>query len=211
MPGIKTKPAYLSLAVLLVSLFGFSVSAQTYVYVEKDGTRWITDHAIANKNFTYVAKYGRPTASISCTGVTADILERRALHYMTDIFRLAEERNISPYLVKAVIAVESCFDARAVSRAGAKGLMQLMPETARQYNVYDRFHAEDNLRAGITHLSELLQHFNNNLEFALAAYNAGITAVKKYQNVPPYTETRDYIKKVLRYYRQYLSHHTQPQ
>lgn len=200
-----SKPFTVLLPFLLYNTLCFSVSAETYIYVEKDGTRWITDHPIIADGFTYVAKYGRPTASLSCKGVTTDIMERRAHHYMPDIFKLAEQQNVNPYLVKALIAVESCFDTRAVSRVGAKGLMQLMPETARQYDVYDRFHAQDNLRAGITHLSELLILFNDNIEFSLAAYNAGSTAVKKYRNIPPYTETRQYVKKVMHHYHQYLS------
>ena len=98
-------------------------------------------------------------------------------------------------LVKAVIQVESAFQERARSRKGAMGLMQLMPETARQYAVSDPYEPRSNIEAGIKHLKSLLERFEPSL--ALAAYNAGEGTVRRYGGVPPYSETRNYVSRVL--------------
>lgn len=180
-------------------------SAETFVYQEKDGTRWITDRPLNPLEFDFIDKYGRPTATKSCKGVTDMIMERRASVYMPTVRHLALERQLEPELVKAIITVESCFDARAVSRAGAHGLMQLMPGTARNYGVYDRFNPEQNLRAGIQHLRDLMDDYRDNLELALAAYNAGAHNVKKYRGIPPFRETQNYVVKVIDYFERYKS------
>jgi soluble lytic murein transglycosylase len=114
----------------------------------------------------------------------------------------AREHSVSPALVKAVIAAESNFDSGAVSRAGAQGLMQLMPETARHLGVDDPFRAEENVSAGTRYLRAMLDRYGD-LVRALAAYNAGPKAVDRYRGVPPYPETLDYVDRVLTYYRQY--------
>ncbi len=109
---------------------------------------------------------------------------------------LATEIGVSADLIKAVAMVESGFDARARSPKGALGLMQLMPEIARQYGVRDSYDPHQNLRAGATHLRTLLERYDGDVTLTLAAYNAGSGAVKRYRGVPPYEETRDYIRKV---------------
>ena len=112
------------------------------------------------------------------------------------IERVAHENGLAPELVKAVALVESGFDARAVSRKGAQGLMQLMPATAREYGVEDAFDPLANLRGGATHLRRLLDRFDGDLTLALAAYNAGEAAVRRHAGVPNYPETVDYVRKV---------------
>jgi soluble lytic murein transglycosylase-like protein len=103
-----------------------------------------------------------------------------------------------------VITAESAYDPEAISRTGAIGLMQLMPGTARRYGVANRRNPEDNISGGARYLVDLLKMFNNNLQLALAAYNAGENAVKEYGNkIPPYKETQNYVRKVLEYYNQY--------
>jgi soluble lytic murein transglycosylase-like protein len=125
-------------------------------------------------------------------------------HLAGTIHSAARRHSMDPALVKAVIRAESAFNPKAVSRAGAAGLMQLMPGTAAQYGVYDRFDPAANIDAGTRHLRGLLDMFNNDLMLALAAYNAGEGAVMKYGNtIPPYAETRTYVNRVLSYYRQY--------
>jgi soluble lytic murein transglycosylase-like protein len=99
-------------------------------------------------------------------------------------------------LVHAVIQVESGYDERAVSRTGAKGLMQLMPETARRFNVSDPFDARQNIEGGVRYLRQLLDQFP--LKQAVAAYNAGENAVRRFRGIPPYAETRGYVARVLR-------------
>ncbi len=180
-----------------------SVSGETYIYQEQDGTRWITDRKLDPNEFVFIDKYGRPTATKSCKGVTTQILEARANRYMPKVKILAQSQQLDPRLVKAIITVESCFDARAVSRAGARGLMQLMPSTARQYDVNNRFDPNQNLKAGTEHFRDLMDLYKNNLQLSLAAYNAGAHNVKKYNGIPPFRETQNYVKKVLKYFNRY--------
>ena len=114
----------------------------------------------------------------------------------------ARQHRIQPALVKAVIAAESNFDPAAVSRQGAQGLMQLMPETAASLGVIDPLKPDENVRGGVAYLRAMLDRYGE-VERALAAYNAGPTTVDLYGGVPPYRETQDYVRRVLTYYRQY--------
>ena len=157
------------------------------------------------ENYTLMATIGRPTAVVSCRNMTQAKLERRALDYMPTINTYASAFQVDPQLVKAIIAVESCFDRRAVSAVGAQGLMQLMPSTAKKLGVHNSFNAIDNIRGGVLYFSKMLSRFNNNTELALAAYNAGPLAVEKYGGIPPYSETKNYVKKVLERYHKYLA------
>lgn len=114
------------------------------------------------------------------------------------IREIAQRYGVSEVLVAAIIAVESEYNPRAVSRKGARGLMQLMPATASSLSVDDPFDPRENIEAGVRHLRRLLIRFDNNLPLVLAAYNAGEQAVLRYRGVPPYRETRQYISRVLR-------------
>jgi soluble lytic murein transglycosylase-like protein len=114
----------------------------------------------------------------------------------------ARSFNVDPALVKAVVATESNFEVRAVSRAGAQGLMQLMPETAREMGVLAPFKPTENLKGGVRYLREMLDRYGNT-RLALAAYNAGPKAVDRHAGIPPYPETRAYVTRVLNYYRGY--------
>lgn len=113
----------------------------------------------------------------------------------------SQRQSLDPKLVRAIIQVESAFDDRAVSRKGAMGLMQLMPGTARDLSVADPFDPEHNIRGGTRYLRRLLDAFEEDLTLALAAYNAGPDAVRRWGDIPPYRETRDYVRKVLKLYR----------
>jgi len=118
----------------------------------------------------------------------------------------ARQFKVDPALVMAVIHAESAYDKNAISRAGAVGLMQLMPATAKRFGVSNRNNAAQNIRGGVRYLRHLLEMFKFNIKLTLAAYNAGESAVSKYGNkVPPYPETEDYVKKVVAYYQNYLS------
>jgi len=117
------------------------------------------------------------------------------------IDRLARRQRLDPGLVRAVIRVESGFDARAVSSRGAQGLMQLMPATSRQLGVHNAFDAAENVRGGTEYLRRMIDHFDGNLELGLASYNAGPGAVDRYGGVPPFEETERYVRRVLQAYR----------
>ena len=196
--------ALIWMCLILIS-FPIQLQAEFYVYKEKDGTSWITDRKMPTENYTLMATIGRPTAVVSCRNMTQTKLEKRASDYMPTINTYAQAYEVDPKLVKAIIAVESCFDRRAVSAVGAQGLMQLMPSTAKKLGVHNTFNANDNIRGGILYFSKMLLRFNNNTELALAAYNAGPLAVEKYGGIPPYPETQSYVKKVLKNYHKYLA------
>ena len=113
------------------------------------------------------------------------------------ISALSEAHGVDPVLVSALIKVESGYRPRARSRKGAMGLMQLMPSTAREYKVRNPFEPRANIEAGIKHLKSLIDRFDSSVELALAAYNAGEGAVKKFNGIPPYRETRNYVTRIL--------------
>lgn len=116
--------------------------------------------------------------------------------YYPIVVKISLKYEVDPLLVKAVIVAESGFNANAVSRVGAQGLMQLMPRTAKELGVIDSFNPEHNIDGGVKYLKKLLDKYQGNVEIALAAYNAGCRNVRKYRGVPPYKETRKYVKKV---------------
>lgn len=128
----------------------------------------------------------------------------KQLPYHDEVLAAANYTSIEPALIHAVITVESKHNAMAKSNKGAYGLMQLMPATAKRFNVKDKRDVGQNILAGAQYLRELLTLFKGDLKLTLAAYNAGPGAVQKYKNhVPPYRETTHYVPKVLQYYRQY--------
>ena len=111
-----------------------------------------------------------------------------------------EKHNVDPRLVMAVIQQESGFNQNAISKTGAQGLMQLMPATAKSLGVQNAFNAEQNIEGGVKYLKGILDRFNGNKILALAAYNAGPNAVKKYNGIPPYKETQNYVRNILKNY-----------
>jgi soluble lytic murein transglycosylase-like protein len=124
-------------------------------------------------------------------------------HLFSDaIQQAAREHKVDPALIKAVIHAESAFNPRAVSRKGAVGLMQLMPATARMLGVRNAFVPESNIYGGTSYLAQLIRRYNN-IEYALAAYNAGDVPVQRYNGIPPFSETQDYVRRVLQLKKQY--------
>ncbi|OED35563.1 hypothetical protein AB833_29700 [Chromatiales bacterium (ex Bugula neritina AB1)] len=184
-----------------------ALAEKTYVYKEVDGTLWYTNVAPTAQDtgrFKLISITGRSTASAGCNGLSIEKMQHREMQFDSTIRRYAREYRVDSKLVKAVVKNESCFDRKAVSSAGAEGLMQLMPPTAKSLGVTDSFNAEQNLRGGIQYLSELMAMYDNNLRLALAAYNAGPGTVKKYDGIPPYPETQRYVEKVMKSYKLYL-------
>ncbi|MDH7511683.1 MAG: lytic transglycosylase domain-containing protein [Clostridiales bacterium] len=127
-------------------------------------------------------------------------VQERKEQYDPIIKTLARKYNVPADLVHSIIKAESNYDIWAVSPKGAAGLMQLMPETAAQYGVEDRFDPEDNIRGGVKYLKDLCKLYNSNTRLVLAAYNAGQEALKKFNGIPPYPETREYISRVMASY-----------
>lgn len=165
-----------------------------------------------------IYQYIDAKGTISLTNVPSDVRYRRVdnrpnqLHPMISerelepmISRFSRQHQLHPALIRAVIKAESDFDPMAVSRAGAIGLMQLMPQTAVRLDVRDLYDPEDNIGGGTKYLRQLLDRFRGNLPLALAAYNAGEHVVDRYRALPPINETRQYVRKVLRYYRTFLT------
>lgn len=180
----------------LSSTFSINCYAEYFVYKHEDGTTWYSDKNLPAKNYKLIATIGRPTASVSCTGS----ISNRAKDHAPIIQQYSDLYGVNQQLIKAIITVESCFDRYAVSRVGAKGLMQLMPQTAELMGVHNVFNAKDNIRGGTRYFRQMLELFEFDLELALAAYNAGPNAVKKYDGIPPYKETQGYVKKVIKHY-----------
>ena len=118
------------------------------------------------------------------------------------INKAADQFGVDAKLVEAIIKVESNYNAKAISKKGAVGLMQLMKSTAEQMGVKNRYNPEQNIFGGVNYLKTQLEHFDGSLELALSAYNAGTAAVEKYNGIPPYAETQAYVKKVLKTYRE---------
>lgn len=175
--------------------------AQIFVYQKPNGDRLVTNQRQREDALTLIATYGRPTASVRCRLPASEVMSVGSGPFDGTIVREASSRNLDPMLVKSVIWVESCFDQYAVSRVGAQGLMQLMPGTAADLGVTDRFDPVQNIRGGVAYLAQMLERFDNNLDLALAAYNAGPGAVERFNGIPPFAETRTYIERVNAHYR----------
>jgi soluble lytic murein transglycosylase-like protein len=147
----------------------------------------------------------RPTPPDAESLVENRIQQAPDFAYSDIVVSAAKKHQVDWRLVEAVLAVESNYNPRAVSPKGALGLMQLMPATAKLYRVKDPYNPAENIEAGVRHLKMLLDRYEGKLEFVLAAYNSGEKTVDRYQGIPPYQETRSYVKKVLQRYQKPLS------
>jgi len=142
----------------------------------------------------------QPESLVSSFSTYAPTTSMPSSNYDEIIKRASEAYNVPEKLISSVIKQESNFDPSATSTAGASGLMQLMPGTAKYLGVKNIFDPEQNIMGGAKYLRQMLNQFDGNMETALAAYNAGPGAVKKYDGIPPYKETQDYVRKVLNNY-----------
>jgi len=189
---------YLLIVLVLAFLFALSSSreAGADIYARRDSTGVI--------RFTNVPTH--PSYRVVIRTLKKGRTSSQPTRRFENIVRSASDRyDVDPDLVWAVMKAESNFNPRAVSRKGARGLMQLMPATARLLEVDDIYNPTENVNGGVRYLRSLLNRFRGNRRLALAAYNAGAKAVEHYKNVPPYAETREYVRRVLDYYRLYRS------
>ena len=187
----RTMPVLWMAATMVLAVM--PAQADVYQYVDANGTIFLT-------NVPNDPRYRRVMSELPRARSVISVGELESV-----IARHSRTHRLHPALIRAVIKTESDFDPLAVSRAGAIGLMQLMPQTAVRLDVRDSYNPDDNIGGGTKYLRQLLDRFNGNLPLALAAYNAGEHAVERYQGLPPIAETRQYVKRVLQYYRVFLT------
>lgn len=201
-----------------------TVNADVFKYVDGSGNVYFTDTPLKGNRYKLewqresrkLARRTQPQFTVDSKGriitargrvlahksvpMSASLAKRRE-SYEGIIRANARRYGLSPGLLHAVIRAESAYNYQAVSHAGAEGLMQLMPATARRYGVRDSFDPAENIRGGAAYLRDLLDMFDQDVKLALAGYNAGEGAVLKYgRSIPPYEETQSYVRKVLQYY-----------
>jgi soluble lytic murein transglycosylase-like protein len=182
------RPALLFWAGVWLMLPG-PVHGDIYRYVDKDGVVHFTNTPSSSEYVLYI----RETNVSDSRYVPPDTYD--------DLIRRAADRYNVPFsLIKAMIHVESAFNARAVSPKGAKGLMQIMPVNFSALSVTDPFDPFENITAGTSYLKQLLTRYQQQIHLALAAYNAGPDAVDRYRQIPPFKETREYVRKVMGLY-----------
>lgn len=185
------RSGWLALSILILVFFWFDrASADIFVYKDSQGVL----------HFTNVPNHSGFRVAIREQRGGSSGPSLRPDNYDQLIRVAAGRHSVDPDLVRAVIRVESDFNAQARSHKGAQGLMQLMPETAKLHNVSDVYDAAENIDGGVRHLRLLFDHFQGDLTRILAAYNAGVKAVEKYGGVPPYAETKEYVRRVLSHY-----------
>lgn len=207
------------LIALLMFMGAGPLFAQFYSYRGPDGKMHITDRPIKSKGYKLQKKYIPP--SLREAQKRLDREERRKQQLASKskgsnklnkkytlsakqinglVDPIADAYGVDPDLVKAVIRVESSNNYKVMSNKGAQGLMQLIPETAERFGVKNAWDPRQNIKGGIKYLRFLLAYFEGNVDYALAAYNAGENAVDKYKGIPPYKETRRYVQKIRKLY-----------
>ncbi len=190
--GIKFSKIFVLSTIIILIAFVASVHADIYMYIDDNGVMHFTNTPTSNQHEYKV--YIKERTSVSTRFHTTDKYDKL-------ISNASKEFNVDSRLLKAMIKAESDFDPRAISRKGAMGLMQIMPENFKMLNIDNPFDPWQNIRAGARYFKKLYERFNGKLALSLAAYNAGPTAVDRYKSIPPYQETEEYVRRVLRYYR----------
>jgi soluble lytic murein transglycosylase-like protein len=198
-PGYLRIGVRLWLSAAILGLMTFSVipsaRADIFVYVDRHGVMHFTNTPTSNRYRVYMRETPRRPPP-SKTG--------HAVSSFDDVITEAAHRHgIAFSLLKALIHVESSFNPRAVSKKGALGLCQIMPQNLQSLNIKDPFDPWENIMGGARYLQLMLDRFNGELHLALAAYNAGPSMVEKYSNIPPFRETQEYVQKVLKYSQAY--------
>lgn len=198
--------------VLLCGLASTHAHAQIYKYIDNHGKVYVTNqvmgkgyHLVSSARLSAAGRLQTSVARVpKVSGFNSKAFRANVLRYSPTIDRMASWLKMDASLLHAIVYVESSYNAKALSRSGAQGLMQLMPATAKRFGVHNSWDPEENVRGGALYLSYLLDLFDYNLTLAIAAYNAGEGAVKRHgSKIPPYPETQRYVKKVLKRY-QYL-------
>lgn len=169
-----------------------SIYADIYVYKDSQGISHFTNVPTSPKYKNYMSESSLST-----------IAALKTVSYDDVIAEAAKKNNLSFHLLKALIHVESYFNPYAVSKKGALGLMQIMPENLTKLSIEHPFDPRENVMGGASYLKSMITRFDGKIELALAAYNAGPSVVEKYSAIPPYRETQEYVQKVLALYDRY--------
>lgn len=191
---------FVSISVIIFCSFVFATTstAGIYRYVDEDGVIHFTNCPRDPKFKLYIRE---SHDDVGNEGYGFYVKDSR--QYDSLISEFSKKYQVDFALIKAMIRAESGFNPTAVSRKGAKGLMQLMPETASRLNVSNVFNPRENIEGGVRYFKYLLSLFDNDVRLSLAAYNAGENLVADLRSIPPYRETVDYVRKVLSYYQSY--------
>jgi soluble lytic murein transglycosylase-like protein len=191
---------FVSLSVIFLCsfLFAMNSSAGIYRYVDENGVIHFTNCPRDPKFKLYIRESHDDVGNEN-----SGFYGKDSVQYDSLISEFSKKYQVDFALIKAIIRAESGFNPFAVSRKGARGLMQLMPETASRMNVSNVFNPRENIEGGVRHFKNLLSLFDNDIRLSLAAYNAGENLVADLRSIPPYRETVDYIRKVLSYYQSY--------
>jgi soluble lytic murein transglycosylase-like protein len=195
---------YIASALLFVCiLFSADISmAGIYRYIDENGVIHFTN-CPRDPKFQLYIRESKEDVGIVPPSPEPSFSPVDSKNFDSIISEFSKKYQIEFAIIKAMIRAESGFNPKAISRKGAKGLMQLMPETALRMNVSNVFNPKDNIEGGVRYFKYLLSLFNNDLRLSLAAYNAGENIVSQLGTIPPYRETVDYVRKVLNYYRSY--------
>jgi len=190
---------FISVSVIFICSFLFALdsSAGIYRYVDENGVIHFTNCPRDPKFKLYIRESNEDVGNVGS-------YSRDSNQYDQLISEFSKKYQVDFALIKAIIRAESGFNPGAISGKGAKGLMQLMPETASRLSVSNIFNPRENIEGGVRYFKYLLSLFDNDVRLSLAAYNAGENLVGELRSIPPYRETVDYVRKVLSYYQSYM-------
>jgi soluble lytic murein transglycosylase-like protein len=187
------KQLWLSLPMVLLA---FAAQAQVYKFVDDKGIVNYTNIAPPKNQDFQVLRFPCYASDPRCRSISWEKVALNTQSFGSEIQQAALENGLDTALIRAIIHAESAYQVDAISPKGAQGLMQLMPQTAEMLHVNDPFNAANNIAGGARYLSDLLLQFDGDITLAAAAYNAGPGAVTKYGGVPPFEETREYVRRV---------------
>jgi len=191
---IKKIVTILAICTIIFTVFAPPAAADIYRYIDENGVMHFTNAPTSSNNEfkLFLRERSKSAPSWYYSEKYDDLITEASKRF-----------GVSFSLIKAIIKAESDFNARAVSKKGAMGLMQIMPQNFKLLGLKDPFDPTQNINAGARYFKQLYERFNGKLALSLAAYNAGPTAVDRYKTIPPYEETEEYVKRVLRYYYSY--------
>jgi len=195
----------IGLLVLTVLLGMQSVFAEMYKFTDKDGIIHFTNVRPTGQKNVKTFSFPCYASDITCNQMDWEKIPLNRQAFVDEIRAAAQVFTVDESLIRAIIHAESAYQPEALSPRGAQGLMQLMPATQEELQITDVFDPGNNIEGGTLYLSRLLEQFNQSVDLATAAYNAGPGAVREYGGIPPYQETKEYVRRVKILYRRYRS------